>query len=203
MTRLQLAIFVAGILVVIVAVGVTVGTRVGLEHAFLAALTAALVWVTAFYAYMTSQISRATNQSVTTANRQAEIMLNSEYNAAAPVIELNAAQNDVTKIRIYWNNIGKGPALNFRCWIEDEEHHELRARNKAVLRTAVATGDGSYLAIDTEIGGYKLGVGVGYVRAQYQSIFRQTYESSLHFPTNVAPQLEYRRVENDRDIVIV
>lgn len=53
MSRLQLTVFTVCLLLVIAIVGVSVERYVGLEQAFTAALTAALVYVTAAYAFFT------------------------------------------------------------------------------------------------------------------------------------------------------
>lgn len=190
MSKLQLIIIVACLLVVIVGVGVIVGQYVGLEQAFTAALTAALVFVTAAYAYFTFQIVQASN-------KQARIMVEQQVNSAAPVITLQVQRQKDTpnglEVDLVWMNIGKGPALNLRCWIEDPEHHELRVQQRAICRTAieVALTDSTYGegTIHTGIPKYKLGL--GYIRAQYESIFDRTYESCLFFPENVAPELRY------------
>lgn len=190
MSRLQLVIFVVGIVVVIAAVGVTVANKVGLEQAFQAALTAALVYVTAAYVALASQIVKVSKQ-------QAGIMVDEQLNSAAPVIVLEAAhrkgpsKNEV-EIEVRWMNIGKGPALNFRCWIEDGEHPELRVRQKAICRTAVEVALSDTVAIGTiHTGILEYTLGVGYVRAQYESVFKKTYESCLLFSENAAPELKY------------
>ena len=93
--------------------------------------------------------------------------------------------------------------LNFRCWIEDPEHPEFRVKDKAICRTAVevALSEGPNLCtIHTRIGGYSLGR--GYIRAQYESVFGLTYESSLLFPENAAPEFKYGKAKKD-DIVIM
>lgn len=215
MTTKVLFVYVLCITIVIAAVGGTVGSSVGLEEGFSAGLTAGLVFVTATYVYLHSETVRATQQSVQAANqqvtianqqvaasnRQAEIMLNEQFNAAAPVIELNFVGKGPTTIGVVFENVGKGPALNFRCWIEDEQHPELCTVNKAICQTAVAVGQSNTMYIATQIQGYTLGI--GYLRAQYESVFHKTYESRLYFPTNAAPELKYGEVVNDSDIVVL
>ena len=190
MTRWALWIFLIGILIIIVAAAYiaayVAGYYPGKEQVVLAALTAALVFVTATYVYLTSK-------AVEASNKQAEIMLNAEYNAAAPVIKLEAGGTG--DISIAWENVGKGPALNFQCWIEDEEHAELRAGKKVKFHTAIAAGESGLDTIHMEIQGYKLGV--GYVRARYQSVFGKTYESCLIFSTDPAPELKYGEAKED------
>lgn len=189
MSRLQLTVFVGCLLLVIAGVGVSVGCYVGLEQAFTAALTAALVYVTAAYAFFTYQI-------VKTSDKQARIMSEQQVNSAAPVITLEVRRQKPTpnelEVDLVWMNIGKGPALNLRCWIEDPEHPELRVQQRAICRTAVAVALRDTMCegtIHTGIPNYKLYV--GYIRAQYESIFNITYESCLFFPENAAPELKY------------
>ena len=192
-------IFVVGLPVVIIGVGVGVAHATGeLKDAFVPALTAALVWVTAFYAVATGQIMEASKKQVEASKKQVEaserqvaIMLESQFNAAAPVVTLETDLNTPGVVKIYSLNAGKGPALNFRCWIEDTEHPELRVASKAVFKKVipVTSIDNTLLhgiAVPQE---YRLGV--GYIRAQYESIFGKTYESCLMFPTDKSPQLEW------------
>ncbi len=134
-------------------------------------------------------------------------MVEQHVNSAAPVITLEVVRQKDTpcelEIDLGWLNIGKGPALNFRCWIEDPEHPELRVRQRAICRTAVEVALSDKLfagTIHTGIPGYKLGI--GYVRAQYESIFGRTYESCLFFPTNTAPELKYGEA-NYADVVVL
>ena len=188
MTRLELVIFIVCLLLVIAGAGVSVGSCVGLEQAFMAALTAALVYVTATYAFFTFRIVRISD-------RQARIMSEAQVNSAAPVVMLEASYNEEPSgvaISVSWKNIGKGPALNFRCWVEDGEHPDLRVPRKAICRTAIEVALSESMPtgfIYTEIPGYRLGV--GYIRAQYESIFNRTYESCLLYSENAAPELKY------------
>ena len=189
MSKLQLTIFIGCLLIVIVAVGASVGCYVGLEQAFLAALTAALVYVTGAYAFFTFQIFKISD-------KQARIMGEQQVNSAAPVITLEVRRQKKTpnelEVDLGWMNIGKGPALNLRCWIEDPEHPELRVRQRAICRTAIEVALSDIMSegtIHTGIPEYKLGV--GYIRAQYESVFNRTYESCLFFPENAAPELKY------------
>jgi len=201
MNRRQLVIFLVGLPMTIVTVGVTVGIEVGLEQGFQVALTAALVYVTATYVILTSQV-------LTVSKQQAEIMKEEQLNSAAPVVSLVISSREhpilnEVEIDVGLMNIGKGPALNFRCWIEDPEHPELRAPQKAICCTAIEVALSDIVSertIRTGISGYKLGM--GYIRAQYESIFKKTYESCLLFPTNAAPELKYGAAKDD-DIVIL
>jgi len=154
------------------------------------AVLTTLVIVTMLYA-------KSTRKMATEMKKQAEIALNGQFNAVAPVIELDGEGRKI--IWIGWRNVGTGPALNFRCWIEDKEHPELRNVKKAVcLRAIAASDDAKKQNIDTEIADYRLGI--GHVRAQYESILGKTYESCLFFPSNAAPELKYGEA---KEIVIL
>ena len=59
-------------LVITVGVGVIVGLYVGLQAAFDAGLVAALILVTSYYAYSTSEIARHNRDSVKIANKTRE-----------------------------------------------------------------------------------------------------------------------------------
>lgn len=186
MTKRELSIFTGGILAVIALVGGTVGHFIGLEQAFIAGLTAALVYVTAFYVYLTSQ-------TVEAANKQAQIMLSTEFNAAAPVIKLEVKGRG--QISVTWENIGKGPALNLQCWIEDEGHPELREYKTSSTAIAVGKSDTGFICADLHTGIQDYVLQVGCVRVQYESVFKnKTYESCLVFSTDATPELTYREV---------
>lgn len=72
MSRFQWAVFTTCFLLVILGVGIPVGVVVGIEQAFIATLTAALVFVTAAYAYFTAGILRATKRQADAAFRAVE-----------------------------------------------------------------------------------------------------------------------------------
>lgn len=198
MNRTITIVFVVGLLVVTIGVGVGVSIATGeIKDAFVPALTAALVWVTAFYAVATGQIMETSKKQVEASERQAAIMLESQLNAAAPVVTFEADLGDPYHVRIYLFNTGKGPALNFRCWIEDPEHPELRVVSRAILENVIPVTSSSsthWHSIPVPEGyrwgtGYTLGT--GYIRAQYESIFGKTYESCLIFPKDKSAQLEW------------
>ncbi len=172
----------------IISVAVLSALNVQLAPVYSLVLAATLIAITTLYVYWTSQTVKA-------ANRQAEIMLNAEYNAAAPVVKLEVEGRG--QIKVTCENIGKGPALNLRCWVEDKEHPELR--EDKVFSTAVAAGEPyvSFISADIDTGIKDYMLRVGCVMAQYESIFKKTYESSLLLSTDADPQLTYREVEGN------
>ena len=48
----------------------------------------------------------------------------------APLISLSQRSRSVAEIGIEWTNVGRCPALNFRYWIEDPAHLELKTAAK-------------------------------------------------------------------------
>lgn len=189
MTRWALWIFLIGIPIIIVVIAYIAGSYPGKEQVVLAALTAALVSVTAFYVYLTSQTVKASN-------KQAEIMLNAEYNTATPVIKLKVEGRG--QIKITWENVGKGPALNLRCWIEDNKHPELQADKMSSTAIAVGESDMGFVSADIHTGIKDYVLDAGCVRAKYESIFKnKTYESCLLLSPDTDPKFIYHEVNRD------
>lgn len=168
------------------------------------AVLTALVGVTYMYVRHTENMSQEMK-------KQADIMLDGQYNAVAPVVTLavpNYYKGGV--IRIEWENVGMGPALNFRCWIEDEENPQLRSIGKLTYRAVVPSEhslkdkpiiDGEN--VPTELEGYVLNRGSRYVKAQYQSIFgkAKTYESCLMFRSPTEFELYYSEAQDIVDFL--
>lgn len=157
----------------------------------------ALVAVTLLYALFTGmmaveirQQSLRLGEQLDLLDKQRGLLKEQQYNAVAPVVHLDAfvdAKGDVT---VTFRNVGLGPALNLRCWIDDEEHPELRANlSKVIDRGVVGVGEGYAPTIPTGVPGYKLGI--GYVRCQYKDIFGRVYESALMMPANAKPDTKY------------
>lgn len=173
----------------------------------------ALAIVTGIYARQTKIIADVTKQQAidiekqaTASVKMAEEMREQRYSSARPVIEIEARGTKVVDISC--TNIGVGPALNLRCWIEDEEHTGWRrGKTKVLCRMALGTGINNVAGkqIHTGIDGYTLheGKGSGYVRAQYEDAFGRTYESCFISSTKAAPELKYGEVKNKNDIVII
>lgn len=135
-----------------------------------------LIFVTLGYAVSTDRMARTMEQQ--------------KHEALAPVIELDAT--GITDIEVGFLNIGVGPALNFRCWIEDSRYPHLRSSNQCISRRAVGTSHSDIAStgiIQTGLPNYSLGQ--GYIRAQYENVFGLTYESCLVFREAVLPELKY------------
>ena len=182
-----------GFVAVIAIVAVSVNYYVGDTQAAEAGITAALVYVTGVYVFLTW--------------RHTEILKSAQWNTVAPVVALEAREeqdpNGTTNFRIWWSNIGAGPALNFRCWVEDSEHKELRTKGKAITFEVIQqNGDMREHPdpIKTNLTGYKLGA--GFLRAQYDSILGKTYETTIHHHKDGAPQMRWREVPDNEVIIL-
>jgi len=182
-----------GFIVVIAIVAVSVNHYVGDTQAAEAGITAALVYVTGVYVFLTW--------------RHTEILKSAQWNTVAPVVALEAREeqdtNGTTNFKIWWSNIGAGPALNFRCWVEDSEHKELRTEGRAVTFEVIPrNGDMREhpYPMKTNLTDYKLGA--GYLRAQYNSILGKTYETTIHYPKDGVPQMKWREVPDNEVIIL-
>lgn len=81
--------------------------------------------VTFWYAHSTDRINRATSEQVDatrdqveTSQRALQHAFDAEKNAVLPVVKFQEFGRSGTGIRIRCSNVGKGPALNLRLWIE-------------------------------------------------------------------------------------
>lgn len=139
-----------------------------------------LIFVTFSYAISTEVMART--------------MVQQRHEAVAPVIELDASGS--TNIEVGFLNVGTGPALNFRCWIEDSQHPHFRSKQHCISRHAVGTSHSDIAStgvIQTGLPNYHLGQ--GYLRAQYEDVFGVPYESCLLFSENALPELKYGRAK--------
>jgi hypothetical protein len=180
------------IVLVIALVGWSIPSSVSMADRIQTSITSAVLLVTAWYAYLTYQAVRVSRE-------QSSLLTQSQYNAAVPVINLSVSQiisAEGSVLRISWQNVGKGPAINFRCWIEDEVFPILKTKPKSIWRTAIGVALDSnqdWSSIETNIPNYKLGL--GYVRAQYESIFDHTYESTYTICENASPELKFGKAK--------
>jgi len=123
MTKKQLAVFIVGILAVIAVLGRIVHSFVGLEQAFIAGLTAALVYVTGFYVYLTSRSVEIAKQSAEASKEMAEEAKEARLASSAPIL----LQRTVFKLPderyfshfVVWN-AGNGTAIELVISILNE-----------------------------------------------------------------------------------
>lgn len=120
----------------------------------------------------------------------ARTMVQQRHEAVAPVVELDAS--GTRDIEVGFLNIGAGPALNFRCWIEDPQYPHLKSKRHCISRRAVGISHSDIAStgiIPTGLPNYSLGQ--GYIRAQYEDVFGITYETCLIFYFGELPELKY------------
>lgn len=141
-----------------------------------AALLLVLAAITAFYGQQTQRL--------------AALIEAHQRQAMAPRIVLRVS--GVGDLRLRFRNAGAGPGLNFRCWIDDPDHPELRSRTRAVTRAAVPPG-GKRRAAHFLVGlpEYRLGDDA-LVRAQYEDLRGVTYETVLAQEPDGSAELEHR-----------
>jgi ABC-type multidrug transport system fused ATPase/permease subunit len=179
-------LFIVIALISIIGVGVLIAISTkSLANGFIPALTLSLVWVTAYYAFVTAKIMEIND-------KQANIALEAQFSSAVPIISLRVTPSPypaVNQIIVTTYNMGKGPALNFRCWIEDSEYPSLKRKDNIVYDTAIPID--THRNYDIDIPSKEYTLCNGYIRAQYESVFGITYESTLIFPQNTASQLEW------------
>ena len=141
-----------------------------------------LIIVTAHYATSTRKI--------------AEIALNAELNEVYPMIDLVAAIADTDRIVIYYRNIGAGPALNLRVWIEGdgEQFSYLQSdteKNREYLSAVGVNQEGqrrwsvgNNRALPTRTTGFD-------IVAEYTDVFRQGFQSKLVIINSIDPPKFY------------
>ena len=111
------------------------------------------------------------------------VALNSERNAVVPIINLSMEETGQDHIRIAYENIGRGPALNIRIWLEredDEQFWYLKSetnKNKG-FRAAVGVGQSGNRRWDNSEGPLPAYTGFDIV-AEYTDVFHQRFESRL------------------------
>ena len=153
-------------------------------------LVTALVTFTYLYVKHTKELVEKTEQ-------QKQVMIDSQINAVTPLIELRLTYSELPSLgkrtQVEYRNVGKGPALQLRFWIEFGEG--CLYRTKAFLLQVVPS-DFEWRSsgiIKAEIQGEWISTVTPLIRAQYQGIFghQKTYESLLVFPSNTPPILEF------------
>ena len=113
-----------------------------------------------------------------------EVALNSEKNAVFPIVNLTAAAISRDQIRVSYQNIGRGPALNLRIWLElenEEQFDYLRSdemKNRG-FTAALGVGQSGQLewnssedVLPTRTSGFD-------IVAEYSDVFRQGFVSKL------------------------
>jgi len=186
---------------VIVALNAKTDEQSGISEGISAALTAGLVLFAGgslFVTYNALEKAEEQKQIATAAieisERQADIALNNQYNSVAPVLELELIKKNANgNVHVRFCNVGNGPAINVKCWIQDEEIEVLKfpTLSRAYYVGVMPTGKINSHIFVTGIEDYELKKGC--IRAQYESIFGKvkTYESTLICPADSFPKLHY------------
>jgi hypothetical protein len=138
-------------------------------------------------------------------DRALQLALNAEYNAASPVIRLVASPLVAGGISVTCENVGRGPALNFQCWIECDGFDSLLAPLNRRNATAMgAEGQVPFLweggikppGMNLRLPSFKDGLDI---IAQYDDVFGRPFESRLEIVNDVLPQrLSYGRIEDPK-----
>lgn len=158
----------------------------------------ALVIVTFVYAVSTDRIADETSKQSENSERQIQVLKDQQHNAVAPVVDLQSASG-ANDIEVHLVNVGMGPALNLRCWIEDEHYPELKTRGftMTALGVRIRVDPGPPKTIPTGIRGYHLERNLCSLCVQYEDIFGQKYESIFDYtPEDTKPAMRYRRVSD-------
>ena len=175
-------------LVITVGVGVIVALYVGLQAAFDAGLVAALILVTSYYAYSTSEIARHNRDSVKIANKTREdsarpiVIMGripgypgiDEPEAGRMVIEPQGVIND----EIWIENVGNGPALNLVFYRYVPNRTEKSSSYKGLISvSALGQGERYKLSLDSMFK-YKTRVKQDLV-IEYCDVFNNDWRSGL------------------------
>ena len=80
-----------------------------------------LVMVTYWYAQSTKHMSRTANENFEVTSKSHDLAVEAEKNSVLPVIMLTPLVTSTDQIRISYQNIGMGPALDFRVWIKADD----------------------------------------------------------------------------------
>lgn len=142
MTKKQLIVFIVGILAVIAVLGRIVYSFVGLEQAFIAGLTAALVYVTGFYVYLTSRTVEIVRQSAEASKKMAEEAKEARLATSAPIL----LQRTVFRLPderyfshfIVWNT-GNGTAIELVISILNERRQLIEGSRVPFLKPGEQT----------------------------------------------------------------
>ena len=118
-----------------------------------------------------------------------EVALNAERNAVFPIISIVAEVTNLDQIRISYENIGRGPALNLEIWLElnyDEQFRYLKSeemKNRS-FRAALGVGQSGQLEWNSSEGVLPTRRSGIDIVAEYTDVFRQGFWSKLVIVNN-------------------
>ena len=102
-----------------------------------------------------------------------EIALDAERNAVSPIISIVAEVTSLDQILISYENIGRGPALNLKIWLESD------TKKSEGFRTAVGVGQSGQRQWDKSEGTLPTTSSGFDIVAEYTDVFRQGFQSKL------------------------
>ena len=176
-----------------------------------------LAVVTVAYAKSTHKIYKATSEQVNTtreaiavSKRSVEIALNAEKNAVAPLIkfQLFVTSTSFYGLQANYENIGKGPALNLKLWIDADgeifSYLKGDVEKSISFQTAVGVGEsgsrtwiGDTLTVPPR---HLPANNAGFnVIAEYTDVFGQGFESRLVIINQYDRKFHYGQVRNEHD----
>ena len=129
-----------------------------------------------------------------------EVALNAERNAVFPIVNLTAEAIDQDQIRVSYQNIGRGPALNLRIWLEleyDEQFDYLKSeemKNRG-FTAALGVGQDGQLEWDDSEGVLPTRTSGIDIVAEYTDVFRQGFFSKLHIINHFDQEFSFGKKE--------
>ena len=113
-----------------------------------------------------------------------EVASNAERNAVFPIISMAAEVTAPNQILISYENIGRGPALNLRIWLElegEDQFWYLKSETKKNegFRAAVGVGQSGQRQWDNSEGPLPTTSSGFDILAEYADVFRQGFQSRL------------------------
>ena len=139
----------------------------------------ALVLVTIIYANRTSAIAKVTKQQADASVKMAEEMRDARFAALKPIVAIDwIAGERGQAITPYFKNIGKGPALNVKCYCT----HTRFTFNDKQERTTLEDGKREQITLLTEEFDFQDWTGFA-INCDYQSSYGENFRSILRFKT--------------------
>lgn len=131
-----------------------------------------------------------------------EVALNSEMNAVVPILRLEAQIIDPQQIRVTCHNVGKGPALNLRMWLEaaDDQFLYLKAAHmkSRAFRAAVAADEGGPYTWNDDEGPLPDRSSGFDIVAEYSDVYRRSFVSKLVVINHEDQELSFGRAKEQR-----
>ncbi len=146
MPKQQFVTFIVGMAAFIALVVGLVGALVGLEQGFISGLTAAMVYVTAFYTYLTSQAVKASNKQAEASAKMVNEMKEERLAATKPVIvqkPVHKTRDEIIETSYFSHfivcNIGNGTAIEPVIVLRNENKDLLEYQRKSFFKPGEET----------------------------------------------------------------